>query len=97
MIPSASNSKHHAVSGLCPYALLIASYAKAAVFTPDDLKIQYTGRIDMRTPAAPIFGWPGGKIRANFDGTYAKVTLTNQNDGDGNTFWAAIIDDAPPP
>jgi len=68
----------------------------ATTITPDNSNIQYTGRIDFSVPAAPVFGWPGGQILVNFQGTSVKATFTNQGDGDGNTFWAAIIDDGSP-
>jgi len=68
----------------------------ATVITPDNANIQYTGRMDMRDSAAPVMAWPGGQILVNFQGTSVKATFTNQGDGDGSTFWAAIVDGGAP-
>jgi hypothetical protein len=41
----------------------------------DDPKIQYIGRFDMTTPAAPGFDWSYSTIRAKFQGTSCSVKL----------------------
>ena len=38
--------------------------------------IQYIGRFDTRVPDAPICGWPGCRIIANFEGSEVSVSLT---------------------
>ena len=68
----------------------------ATVISPDNSNIQYTGRIDFSDPMAPILGWPGGHITVNFEGTSVKATVNNLGDGDGNTYYAAVIDDGTP-
>jgi lysophospholipase L1-like esterase len=77
-------------------ALMCGLVQAATVITPDNTKIQYTGRMDMRDPAAPVMAWPGAQILVNFQGTSIKATFTNQGDGDGSTFWAATVDDGAP-
>ena len=68
----------------------------AAVIAPDDVNIQYTGRIDFAEPLAPILGWPGGHITVNFEGTSVKATMENLTDGSGVIYFNAIIDDGDP-
>jgi hypothetical protein len=77
-------------------AVLAVSAQAATVITPDNANIQYTGRIDFSDPMAPILGWPGGQVLVNFQGTSVKATVNNLGDGDGNTYYAAIIDDGSP-
>ena len=48
----------------------------------DDPRIQYVGRFDRTTPAAPGFDWSYSTIRAKFEGTSCSVKL----DGPGKYF-----------
>ncbi|MHC5094757.1 MAG: GDSL-type esterase/lipase family protein [Planctomycetota bacterium] len=77
--------------------MLVCGIAQAAtVITPDNANIQYTGRVLWDDPMAPVFAWCGGQIRVNFQGTSVKATFTNEGDGDGDTYWAAIVDGSSP-
>lgn len=72
--------------------LLLLTFSKAgaaSIIHPNDPNILYTGRFDFTDPMAPVFGWPGTSIMANFQGTSIKATF---DDGGSNYFYV-IIDD----
>jgi hypothetical protein len=54
-----------------PFAVLRAQTNIAA----DDPNIQYIGRFDLTTPAAPAFDWSYCCISAKFQGTSCSVKL----------------------
>ena len=62
----------------------------------DDPNIVYTGRIVFDDPEAPVFGWPGTYLMANFEGTSINVKMNNLDDGDGTIYFTAVVDDGTP-
>jgi len=62
----------------------------------DDPNILYTGRIVFDDPEAPVFGWPGTSLTANFEGTSIYVKMNNLGDGDGTIYFNAVVDDGTP-
>ena len=60
-------------------SLLHAGLALAATpVAPDNKNLQYTGRIDFSSPAAPVISWPGTAIAGNFTGTTLSIKLDDQ-------------------
>jgi hypothetical protein len=76
-------------------AILLAALAHAGLAlagTPvgaDDKRLQYTGRIDFSSPAAPVISWPGTAIAGNFTGTTLSVRLDDQQ---GKNYFNVFID-----
>ncbi|SDF59265.1 MULTISPECIES: SGNH/GDSL hydrolase family protein [unclassified Duganella] len=71
-------------------ALLLAGQAFAGVsITPDNAKLQYTGRIDFADRARPMMSWPGTSIEGNFTGGSLAVKLDDQQ---GKNFFNVFID-----
>jgi len=78
------------VSLLALAGLLHAGLASAGTAVkPDDERLQYTGRVDFATPAAPVISWPATRIAANFTGSSLSVTLDDER---GLNYFDAIID-----
>ena len=59
---------------------------------PGPPAIRFVGRSDDRDPAGPIFGWPGSRILARFDGTQVGVRLAETAYLDGPSEWDVAID-----
>ena len=60
-------------------ALMAACPAWAAVtIGADNAHLQYTGRVDRSTPAAPVLSWPGTSIEGNFTGSALAIRLDDQ-------------------
>jgi hypothetical protein len=57
--------------------------------TPDDARLQYTGRIDFSLPAAPVISWAGTSIEGNFTGASLAVKLDDQL---GKNYFNVFID-----
>lgn len=64
--------------------------AASSVITPDDTRLQYTGRIDFSHPAAPELSWPGTSVSANFTGTSLALRLDDQK---GTNFFNVFLDE----
>jgi len=59
---------------------------------PGPPAIRFIGRSDDRDPAGPVFGWPGTRIIANFDGTEVSVRLVETPYLEGPSEWDVAID-----
>lgn len=71
-------------------SLLHAGAACAGVpVAANDKAIQYTGRIDTTTPAAPAISWPNTTIAGNFSGTSLSVTLDDEK---GKNYFNVFLD-----
>lgn len=71
-------------------ALALACPAWAAVtIGADDARLQYTGRVDFRQPAAPVLSWPATTIAGNFTGTSLTIRL---DDRLGKNYFDVYID-----
>ncbi len=53
--------------------------------SPSDPNIQYTGRIDDSDPNAPLLGWSGTSIIANFQGT--SIAARFDDNGDNHLYY----------
>lgn len=73
-------------------ALAINRTSKPTVVEADNPYIQYTGRIVFDDPKAPLLGWPGCCITANFEGTSIKAIFNDP----GDNYLYAIVDDGQP-
>ena len=70
--------------------LLHAGLAAAATpVSPDDSKLQYTGRIDFSMPAAPVLSWPNSAIAGRFTGTSLAIKLDDQR---GRNYFNVFLD-----
>lgn len=74
-----------------------AGTVQPTTYTPDDPRIQYTGRIDFSGPA-PRFSAPGVSIKARFSGTSIHLLLRDLAAGDlqKTNYYNVLIDDQPP-
>ena len=61
----------------------------STTISPNDKLLQYTGRIDFSSPAAPQISWPGTSITANFTGASLAFILNDEN---GKNFFNVFID-----
>jgi lysophospholipase L1-like esterase len=59
------------------------------IISPDNQKIEYTGRIDFSNPLAPKFSYSGVSIRAAFKGTSISATF---DDNKGQNYYNILID-----
>jgi lysophospholipase L1-like esterase len=64
-----------------------------ALIAANDPNIQYTGRIDFRTPAKPKFANPGVNIKAKFIGTFCDIEIQDESN---YNYIEVIIDDQEP-
>jgi hypothetical protein len=58
--------------------------------TPDNVQLQYVGRVDFTQPRAPKISWPASSVAANFTGNYLALTLDDEL---GNNYFNVFIDD----
>ena len=56
---------------------------------PDNMDLQYTGRIDFTNPKAPLISWPGTSIAGRFTGTSLTLKLDDQM---GKNYFNVFID-----
>jgi hypothetical protein len=68
---------HRCILISCLSIFVLPAYAVTKI-SGGDKKLQYTGRIDLSTPAAPQISWPGTSIAGNFTGQSLAVTLDDQ-------------------
>lgn len=74
-----------ALAGLLHAGLVVA----ATPVSPDDAKLQYTGRIDFSAPSAPVISWPNTSIAGRFTGTSLAIKLDDQR---GRNFFNVFLD-----
>jgi hypothetical protein len=78
-----------ALAALLP-TMLHASLALAGTpVAPDDRQLQYTGRIDFSSPAAPVISWPNTSIAGSFTGTSLALKLDDQH---GKNYFNVFLD-----
>lgn len=70
-----------------------AAVQPGTVYTPENVNIQYTGRIDFSNPQQPKFSAPGVSIQACFSGTSAAVLLTDEFKNGQCNYYDILIDD----
>ncbi|AZQ61412.1 T9SS type A sorting domain-containing protein [Flammeovirga pectinis] len=75
--------------GVVLFALQSTAFAQTVNVTPSNTKIQYSGRMTMKNPDAPVFSLPSTSIKINFNGTSVKGTFSNTL---GNSFLYIIVD-----
>jgi len=76
--------------GVLGAALALACPVWAAVtIGADDARLQYTGRVDFRQPAAPVLSWPATTVAGNFTGTSLAIRL---DDRLGKNYYDVFID-----
>src|SRR5205823_4664480 len=79
-----------AILALAAGTLLQASFAAAGVaVSPDDRNLQYTGRVDVSNPRAPVITWPATQVAGNFTGTSLAVTLDDEK---GQNYFNVFLD-----
>ncbi|MBB6459045.1 GDSL-type esterase/lipase family protein [Flammeovirga kamogawensis] len=71
------------------FALQSTVIAQTINVTPSNNYIQYSGRMTMKTPDAPVFSLPSTSIKINFNGTEVEGTFSNTL---GNSFLYIIVD-----
>ena len=97
------NRKHFA----CPVLLIVTLYATSfaqtnpqnnfKLFTADNHKIQYTGRIDFSNPKKPKFWASGVYITAKFKGATCEVIINDEELwGKSHNYLEIAIDDSEP-
>lgn len=74
-----------ALAGLLHLAPALALEPVAA----DHPHLQYTGRIDLSDPQAPVLSWPGTSVTANFTGTSLAIVLDDQH---GKNYYNVFLD-----
>jgi hypothetical protein len=81
-----------AILALAGGGLLHASLAAAGVtIPPDDKHLQFTGRVDVGDPRAPVISWPETAIAGNFTGASLAVTLDDEK---GKNYFNVFLDGA---
>lgn len=70
-------------------AVFVEDSGGITFISPDNSNILYTGRVDFSNPQAPVFGWSGVSITANFEGTSINAIF----DDGGSNYSYVIIDD----
>lgn len=66
------------------------------LFTADNARIQYTGRIDFTDKARPRIWAPGAYIVASFKGPQCEILIDDEAGGDNHNYLEIVIDDNAP-
>ncbi|MBN2340713.1 MAG: hypothetical protein JXX29_03890 [Deltaproteobacteria bacterium] len=65
------------------------------VIPPNHPDINYFGRVDCTTPAAPTFSYPGVTIRTGFSGSSIHMDFLDSGNHTNTNYYDVSIDDAP--
>ena len=76
-----------------PIVAFTSVNARSRVFTPDDTRIRYTGRIDFSNPLLPRLWDSGSYIQLAFDGRDCDVYINDQELGGSNHNYLEIVVD----
>lgn len=65
-------------------------------FAPDNVRIQYTGRLDFTNKTRPRIWAPGVYITAKFKGPRCEILINDEASGNNHNYLEIVIDDRPP-